>query len=90
MCRENEAVGPWGKCETVSAVGVPRCSWSRMRSESPEEFEEATRFGRTRLPLFKRIEVGRRRRISLANAERRDEGSREVVTRTRGSTIPES
>ena len=32
--------------------------------------------------------MGRRRRISLAKAERRVEGEREVVTRTRGSIIP--
>lgn len=43
-----------------------------------------------RLPLFRRMDVGRRRRISFANEERRDEGSLEVVTSTRGSTMPES
>ena len=33
--------------------------------------------------------MGRRRRISLAKAESREEGEREVVIRTRGSTNPE-
>ena len=41
-----------------------------------------------RFPRLRRMAVGRRRRISLAKAERRVEGEREVVTRTRGSIIP--
>lgn len=41
------------------------------------------------MPRFKRMEVGRIRRISLANAESRVDGEREVVTRGRGSAIPD-
>ena len=59
-----------------------------MRSERPEELALETRLGRMRLPRLSRIDVGRRRRISLANAERRVEGEREVVISTRGSVIP--
>lgn len=42
------------------------------------------------LPRFRRIAVGISRRISLEKAANRLEGDREVVTRTRGSTIPDS
>lgn len=59
-------------------------------SESPEAWADWTRLPRTRFPLFKRIDVGRRRRISFAKEESREDGSREVVTRTLGSTMPES
>lgn len=83
-------VGPWGKCERVKAVGIPRCSWRRMMSERPDACADCTRFGRIRLPRLRRIDVGSNNRISFANEDNRVEGSRDVVTRTRGSTIPES
>lgn len=54
-----------------------------------EEFAEETRLGRIRVPRLSRIDVGRSKRTSLANAERRVEGEREVVTRGLGSMIPE-
>lgn len=82
-------MGPCGRCEIVSAVGVPRCSCSRSKSVRAAEFALATREGRTNVPRFKRIDVGRRRRISLAKADRRVDGEREVVTRGRGSAIPD-
>ncbi len=59
-----------------------------MRSVRPEERAEVTRFGNIRLPLLRRIEVGSRSLISFAKEDSRDEGSREVVTRTRGSITP--
>jgi hypothetical protein len=90
LWREKETVGPCGKCDNVKAVGTPRCSCSRTMSESPDACADWTRFGKIRLPLFKRIDVGSNKRISFAKAERRVDGSREVVTRTRGSTIPDN
>lgn len=90
LCNENEIVGPWGKCDSVMAVGVPRCSWSRIMSESPEAWADWIRFPKTKFPLFRRMDVGRSNLISLAKDDRREEGSLEVVTRTRGSTIPDS
>lgn len=89
LCRLKDAVGPWGRWEIVRAVGVPRCSWSRRRSVSAEELADETRLGRISVPRFRRMEVGSRRRISFAKAESRVEGEREVVTRGRGSVIPE-
>lgn len=89
LCREKEAVGPWGRWDIVRAVGVPRCSWSRSKSVSAAELALVTSEGRTRVPRFRRIEVGSRSRISLAKAASRVEGEREVVTRGRGSVIPE-
>ncbi len=73
----------------MRAVGVPRCSCSRRRSLSPEEFADCTKLGRTSVPRLRRMDVGINRRISFANAERRVDGEREVVTRGLGSTIPE-
>ena len=73
----------------VSAVGVPRCSWSRTISDSAAAVAEETRFGSTRVPRFKRIEVGNSKRTSFAKALSLLEGEREVVMRTRGSTIPD-
>lgn len=67
---------------------MPRCSCKIIKSDSPAELAEATRLGRIRLPRFRRMEVGRSRRSSLANAARREEGEREVVMRMRGSTMP--
>jgi hypothetical protein len=57
-CKEKLAVGPWGKCDTVRAVGVPLCSWSRTMSLSPPDFALSTRLGRTMFPRFRRIDVG--------------------------------
>jgi len=59
-------------------------------SEVLVDKQEAQRMGRTALPRFSRILLGSRRRISLENWRRRDEGSREVVMRIFGSTMPES
>ncbi len=89
LCRENDAVGPCGRCEMVSAVGVPRCSCRRSTSVSAAELALATRVGRIRVPRFSRMEVGRRSLISLAKAPSRVEGDREVVIRGRGSAMPE-
>jgi len=58
-------------------------------SVRPDALALETRFGRIVVPRFNRIEVGSRRRISLAKAERRVEGDREVVTRGLGSRIPD-
>lgn len=58
-------------------------------SESPEACAEDTRLGRMRFPRFNRIEVGSNNRISFAKLDNRVEGSLEVVTSTRGSTMPE-
>lgn len=90
LCRENDTVGPCGKCERVKAVGVPRCSCSRIMSESPDACADCTRFGRIKFPRFSRIDVGSSNRISLAKEDSLVEGSLEVVTSTRGSTIPDS
>lgn len=90
LWRENETVGPCGKCDSVKAVGVPRCSWRRIKSESPAAWAEEIRFGRIRLPRLRRIDVGSNNLISFAKDPSRDEGSRDVVTSTRGSTMPES
>ena len=73
----------------MRAVGTPRCSWRRSRSVREEALALETRLGRIRLPLFKRMEVGSRSRISLAKADKRVEGEREVVTKGRGSVIPD-
>jgi hypothetical protein len=59
-------------------------------SESPEACADCTRLPKTKFPLFKRMDVGRSNLISLAKDDSRDEGSLEVVTKTRGSTIPDS
>src|ERR1700679_2167891 len=56
----------------------------------PEARALETRFGRTRLPRLRRIEVGSNSLISFAKEDRREEGFRDVVTRMRGSTTPES
>lgn len=82
-------VGPWGRCEIVIAVGVPRCSCKRIMSERAEALAEERRLGRMSLPRLRRIDVGRRSLISLLNVARRVEGLREVVTRGRGSARPE-
>ena len=58
-------------------------------SESADAFALATRSGMMRFPRFRRIEVGKRRRISFAKVLRRAEGEREVVTMGRGSIRPE-
>lgn len=89
LCRLKEAVGPCGRWEIVRAVGLPRCSCRRIKSVKALELALDTNEGRTRLPRFNRIDVGRRRRISLANAASRVEGERDVVIRGRGSAIPE-
>lgn len=73
----------------VIAVGVPRCSWSKQMSVRPDALALETRCGRIVVPLLRRMEVGRSKRISLANAERRVEGDREVVISGRGSTMPD-
>ena len=70
-------------------MGTPRCSWRRSRSVKEEELALETRLGRTRVPLLRRMEVGSRSRISLAKADSRVEGEREVVTRGRGSVMPD-
>lgn len=59
-------------------------------SDSPEDCADVTRLERTRFPRLSRIDVGKSNLISFANDERRDDGSRDVVTKTRGSTMPES
>lgn len=59
-------------------------------SERPDACADWTRFGRIRFPRLSRIDVGNNNRISLAKEDNRVEGSRDVVTKTRGSTIPES
>ena len=73
----------------VSAVGVPRCSWRRQRSVRPDALALETRFGSTVVPRLRRIDVGMSKRISLANAERRVDGEREVVISGRGSMMPD-
>ena len=54
-----------------------------------EALAEETRFGRISVPRLSRMAVGKSRRISLAKADRRVDGDREVVTRGLGSMIPE-
>ena len=88
LCSENDAVGPCGRCETVNAVGVPRCSCRMTMSDRPDEFADDTNIGRTAFPRFSRIAVGSSRRISLAKDDSRAEGSLDVLTNTRGSTTP--
>src|SRR5580658_2401857 len=90
LWREKEAVGPCGKWEMVRAVGVPRCSCSKIMSDRPDDCADVTRLERTRFPRLSRIDVGKSNLISFANDESRVDGSREVVTRTLGSTMPES
>lgn len=89
LCREKLAVGPWGRWEIVSAVGVPRCSCRSKMSLKALALALATSVGKTCAPRFSRMDVGRSRRISLAKEARRVEGLREVVIRGRGSTMPE-
>lgn len=89
LCRLNEAVGPCGRCDIVSAVGLPRCSCKSIKSVKALELALDINEGRTRFPRFKRIDVGRRRRISFAKAASRVEGEREVVIKGRGSAIPD-
>ena len=83
-------MGPWGKCDKVKAVGTPRCSWRRTMSERPDAWADCTKLGRMRFPLFNRIDVGSSNRISFAKDDSLVEGSLEVVTKTRGSTIPDN
>lgn len=59
-------------------------------SDNPEACADCTKFGRIKFPRFSRIDVGSSNRISFAKDDNRVEGSLDVVTRTRGSTIPES
>ena len=73
----------------MSAVGTPRCSCKSSRSVSEEAFALETRFGRMRVPRLRRMDVGSRRRTSLAKADKRVEGDRDVVTRGRGSVTPD-
>ena len=82
-------MGQWGRCDTVKALGTPRCSCIRMRSVSPDDFAEWTRSAKTIFPLFKRILVGSISLISFANLASLDEGSRDVVIMIRASVIPE-
>lgn len=89
LLRENDTVGPWGKCETVKAVGVPRCSCKRIMSVKPLFSAEDTSSPKTVFPRFRRIEPGSNSRISFEKAANRVDGSRDVVTSTRGSTIPD-
>lgn len=72
------------------AVGVPRCSCSKTTSDSPLVLQERTSSGRMVLPRFSRIAVGINSRISFEKAASLLEGERDVVTRTRGSTMPDS
>lgn len=74
-CNEKLAVGPWGKCDTVKAVGVPLCSWRSTMSLSPPDLALSTRFGRTIFPRFNRIDVGSSNLISLANVPNLLDGS---------------
>lgn len=90
MWREKETVGPCGKWDSVRAVGTPLCSWRRTMSERPDACAEEMRLGRIRFPLLSRMDVGRSSRISFANDDSLVEGSREVVTNTLGSTIPDN
>ncbi len=83
-------VGPCGMCDTVRAFGVPRCSCNKQMSDSPAFCAELTRSGNTSPPRFRRNAVGSRSRNSLANVDRREEGFLDVVTRTRGSTMPDN
>lgn len=68
---------------------MPRCSWRRSTSVRAAELALATSVGNIKVPRFKRIEVGRRSRISFAKAASRVEGERDVVIKGRGSAIPE-
>jgi len=86
---EKETVGPCGKCESVKAAGVPRCSCKRMISDRLLACAASTKPGNTLFPRFKFMEPGKTSLISLENDDSREEGSLEVVIRTRGSTIPE-
>ena len=58
-------------------------------SVSPALVDDRTRSGRIRFPRLSRTAVGRRSRISFENVDSRLEGSRDVVTSTRGSWTPE-
>ena len=58
-------------------------------SDKDEAFALETRFGRIKVPLFNRIDVGRRSLISFANADNFVDGDREVVTIGLGSVIPD-
>jgi hypothetical protein len=59
-----EIVGPWGRCETMSASGTPRCSWIITRSVIPWAWHAGTRSRMTVLPRFSRWELGKTRRSS--------------------------
>lgn len=72
---EKLAVGPWGKCETVNAVGVPLCSCRSTISLRPPDFALSTRLGRIMFPRFRRMDVGRSNRISLAKVPSLLDGS---------------
>lgn len=72
------------------AVGVPRCSCNNTTSDKPLLLQDRTSSGRMVLPRLSRMAVGISSRISFEKAASLLEGDREVVTRTRGSTTPES
>src|SRR5256885_2271781 len=78
LCKENEAVGPCGRCEIVIAVGVPRCSCRRIMSLSAAAFALERRLGMMRFPRFSLIEVGRSNLISFEKALSRVDGLRDV------------
>jgi hypothetical protein len=59
-------------------------------SDNPADSVGGTKPSHMRVPRFNRTDVGRSNRISLANADSRDGGSREVVTNMGGSTMPNS
>lgn len=71
------------------AVGIPRCSWSRIRSVIAEALALETRLGRIKVPRFNLIDVGINSLISLAKADNLVEGDLEVVMMGLGSVIPE-
>ena len=73
----------------MSAVGTPRCSCRSIRSVSEEAFALDTKFGRMSVPRLRRMDVGSSSRTSFAKADNRVEGEREVVTRGRGSVMPD-
>ena len=66
-------------CVSVSAVGVPRLSCNRMRSDRPAELADFTRSGRMRFPRFSLIPVGNSNLTSFAKAANLADGSLEVV-----------
>ena len=79
------AVGPNGMWLTTRPSGSPLCSCTTTKSVKSLLLHSSTKSGSTCAPRLIRRLVGISSFTSLTNCVRRDDGSRDVVTKTLGS-----